>query len=246
MKFSVIIPTYNEEKYISSCLVSIKNQHYDKNEFEIIVADACSTDNTITIAKKYADKIVQTEKRGISVGRNLGASVAQGEILLFVDADAKLEIDFLMQCENSFKNEKVVGVTGIAYPIDGKLLQRLVYKGTYVLVRLFNYINLSLFPGICVAYRKSVYKEVNGFREDFGIVEDLDLSRRISRFGKCVVNTKARAYVSTRRLQKNLFSTVLFHIYCDIRYLISQKAPGTYLKTEEVNKPSDLWKQLKK
>jgi glycosyltransferase involved in cell wall biosynthesis len=77
--------TLNEEKYIETTLLSIKNQDY-KGKYEIIMVDSNSKDRTVKIARKYADKVIVTKRRGVSVGRNIGARLAKGEILLFVDA----------------------------------------------------------------------------------------------------------------------------------------------------------------
>jgi glycosyltransferase involved in cell wall biosynthesis len=244
MFFSVIIPTYNEEKYIENCLGSILGQKIERTEYEIIVSDASSSDNTYELAHKLANVVV-SKKRGISLGRNQGAAKASGEILVFVDADVTLDSNFLIECRKVFLNPSIIGMTGIAYANDGNILQRLVYRGTYLLVRLFHYFGVSLFPGLCVAYRRKEFIEIGGFREDFGIVEDLDLSKRISRLGKCIVKRSAVAFVSTRRLNKYLLSTILFHIYCDIRYLIGGKAPSVYPKSEEMHSWRDIWKQLK-
>jgi glycosyltransferase involved in cell wall biosynthesis len=243
VRYSVVIPTYNEERYILKCLQSVQDQRYDRAQFEIILADAESTDRTQGVARLLCDKIVSTKRRGIAVGRNLGAAQATGEYLVFVDADAVLEQDFLIQLDSSFRDQSAVAVSGIAKPSDGKLFQRFVYTSTYILVRAFNIAGLPLFPGICVAYRKREFAEYHGFREDFGIVEDLDLSRRIMKLGKCLVNANAVAHVSTRRLEQHALSTVLFHIYSDLKYLFTGKAVRSYPKPEEVQSRFDLWKQ---
>ncbi|MBN1396981.1 MAG: glycosyltransferase [Bacteroidetes bacterium] len=245
MEFSIIIPTYMEEGYIEKCLKSALGQKYDRKEFEIIVSDARSADGTAGIARRYADKVIVEDRKGIAFGRNIGARNAAGEILVFIDADAEIERDFLYFCHEIFLNKGIVGVTGIAKPGDGGVFQRFVYRATYYLVRFFNFIGLSLFPGICAAYRKEEFLMAGGFREDFGIVEDLDLSRRISRIGKCAVAKKACVFVSTRRLDKNLFPTVMFHIYCDIRYLLTGRAPAVYPKTEELRTWRELWTHVR-
>ncbi len=245
MDFSIIIPTYNEEKYLERCIRSILNQKYERSKYEIIVSDAKSNDGTIKIAESLADKILVDERRGIAYGRNLGAQNANGNILIFVDADAILAQDFLFHTNLSFKDETIIAMSGIAHPNDGNILQRFVYFKTYRLAWLLNTLGLSLFPGVCVAYRKEKFLSLRGFREDFGIVEDLDLSRRASRIGKCFVNCKAKAYVSTRRLDKHLFSAVLFHIFCDIKYLLTGKAPSVYPKLEEIKSWRDYWKSIK-
>lgn len=241
MEFSIIVPTYQEEACIEKCLRSIAQQDYKRSEYEIIVSDAHSTDRTVEKARQFADKVIINDQRGIAYGRNAGAQNARGDILVFIDADVTLSSDFLIQCHQVFNNPPVVGMTGIAKPSDGGIMQRLVYRSTYCLVRIFHLFGVSLFPGICVAYRREAFKKLEGFREDFGIVEDLDLSRRISRLGICRINKKARAFVSTRRLEKHLLSTVIFHVYSDIKYLLTGKASKYYPKVEEVNSWKDLW-----
>ena len=243
LKYSVIVPTYNEERYVRDCLQSIRDQRYDRSQFEVILSDAESTDRTVEIANQYCDNIVKTSRRGIAVGRNLGAAEAKGEYLVFVDADAVLEQDFLHELDNSFRDRIAVAVTGIAKPSDGKAFQRFVYHGTYLLVQALSGCGFPLFPGICVSYRKNEFERVNGFREDFGVVEDLDLSRRISKLGRCLVNPNAVAHVSTRRLERNPISTVLFHIYSDVKYLVTGRAAPKYPKQEELRSWLDLWRQ---
>jgi len=141
-----------------------------------------------------------------------------------------------------FQDPSVLGVTGKALPVDGAWFPRFIYHATYALVGMFEFFGASLFPGLCVAYRKTAFVEVSGFREDFGISEDLDLSRRISSIGKCVYERKARAYVSTRRLHHHAVSTVVFHLYHDIRYLLTGRSARVYPKSEETRTSGDLWK----
>lgn len=89
MKVSIIIPMYNEERYISRCLESLKNQTY--KDFEIILIDDWSTDNTITEAENFKDNftltILNQEHWWPGKARNLWANIAKWEILVFVDAD---------------------------------------------------------------------------------------------------------------------------------------------------------------
>ncbi|MBI4429900.1 MAG: glycosyltransferase [Ignavibacteriales bacterium] len=242
MKFSVVVPTYDEKDCISECLRSIHDQDYPRDEFEIIVSDATSSDGTAAIARPLADKVVVTGKRGIAHGRNFGAQHARGDILVFADADVVLHKEFLKEVESAFRGQKVVGVTGVGIPGDGGWFQRAVYRGTYVLVRAFDFFGMPFYPGLCVAYKRDAFERVGGFREDFGIVEDLDLTKRISALGKCMVKPTATARVSTRRIQKHALSTICFHIYSDLRYLFTGRAAKIYPKVEELNSPLDLWR----
>jgi cellulose synthase/poly-beta-1,6-N-acetylglucosamine synthase-like glycosyltransferase len=240
--FSVIIPTYNEESYIQRCLTSIDRQDFPRTGFEIIVSDASSTDGTLDVARSLADNVVVGERRGIAHGRNVGARASNGQILVFVDSDVELEPSFLTTLAGVFRDDRVVGVTGRAWPSDGGAFQKFVYVGTYELTRLLWLFGLPLFPGLCVAYRRNAFDAVGGFREDFGISEDLDLSRRIAKHGACKTVYRARARVSTRRLEHHAISTVLFHIYHDLRYLLTGRSARAYPKSEEITSPHDLWR----
>lgn len=97
MIVSIIIPTYNSEKYIKRCLDSVINQIY-KN-LEIIVVDDYSKDNTKKIIKEYADKddrirpFYSSENKGVSFSRNIGLKASTGEYIMFVDSDDELTKD---------------------------------------------------------------------------------------------------------------------------------------------------------
>jgi len=242
MLFSIIVPTYNEEKFIERCLQSILQQTIDRAEFEILVSDGASSDKTRSIAENYTDKIEVNEKKGASVQRNYGAKHANGDIFVFIDADTYLDRGFLAALKEQFIDQNVVAVSGIAYPADGKLPQRLVYRGTYLLMQILHSLNLSLFPAMCVAYRKDAFERAGGFREDFTTLEDLDLSKRVSKLGITKIARRAHAFSSTRRIHKHLFTTVAYHIYCDVRYLFTGKGPRRYPKVEELQSWRDLWK----
>lgn len=104
MKISVIIPAYNEEDVIERCIKSILEQDY-KN-YEVIVVDNNSTDNTQKTVKSLRNKkvkLVEEKKKGVSNARNKGARVAKGNILFFLDADEYLEPNALKNTEKLIK-----------------------------------------------------------------------------------------------------------------------------------------------
>ena len=91
---SIIIPTHNEQKNIEDCLKSVKDQNY--NNFEIIVVDNFSKDNTLKIAKIFTRKYYLMGKER-SAQRNFGAKKSKGSYLLFLDADMRLTPNCLAQ-----------------------------------------------------------------------------------------------------------------------------------------------------
>jgi len=108
LKYSVIIPVYNVEKYIDRCLKSIISQNYD--DLEIIVIDNGSTDSSGSICDTYASEysnisVYHIENHGVSAARNFGLAKAQGEFICFVDADDYLVGNLFSNMENQLDSE---------------------------------------------------------------------------------------------------------------------------------------------
>src|SRR5271165_4985787 len=95
---SIVIPTFNEEDCLPLLLESIRTQSF--SDYEIIIADNNSTDDTLLIARQYGATITTGGLPG--AGRNAGASFATGELILFLDADVILPADFLKDIVNEF------------------------------------------------------------------------------------------------------------------------------------------------
>jgi len=87
---SIIIPTYNSEKYLSRCLQSIREQNYPKSSYEILVIDGGSNDKTIAIAEKYKAKVLNNPYRNAESGKAIGINKARGEIIALIDSDNEL------------------------------------------------------------------------------------------------------------------------------------------------------------
>lgn len=110
MKVSIIIPVYNTEKYVSRCINSCLTQTLD--DIEIILVDDCSTDNSIEIIKRYADKyqdkihcIFQSENHRQGAARNRAMEIAKGEYIIFVDSDDWIDADMCHQLYNAAHKE---------------------------------------------------------------------------------------------------------------------------------------------
>ena len=113
---SIIIPVYNVEKYLSVCLDSILAQTY--KDYEVILVDDGSTDNSSVICDDYAKKniciqVIHQPNAGVSVARNKGIECARGEWITFVDSDDWLDIDFLASF--NLQTDTELSITGLKY-----------------------------------------------------------------------------------------------------------------------------------
>ena len=101
-EFSIIIPVYNIEQYIKECLDSVFNQSFQN--FEVIVVNDGTKDNSMDIVKNYNVKIINQKNKGLSSARNHGVQLAKGKYILFLDSDDYLEKDTLKEIHKSLKN----------------------------------------------------------------------------------------------------------------------------------------------
>ena len=175
MKISVIVPAYNVEKTLSTLLDSLSNQSC--KDFEIIVVDDCSQDNTCQVAESYDCTLIQLPRnRGPATCRNVGVKKAGGDILLFTDSDCRVEYNWVERTEECFlQNDidaamgKVVlmpstllgdSISALGFPAGGAIGFDKIWK-----VDPKGFTN-SLSTCNC-AIRKNAFEKIGGFDESF-------------------------------------------------------------------------------
>lgn len=110
-KFSIIIPNYNEEKYIRRCLDSIFNQTVDRTKYEVIVIDDGSTDKSVDIITKYNVKLLNSNRLGAGGARNKGIDIAKGKYIILLDGDDYLyKNNVLEKLDKELDNQDIVFV----------------------------------------------------------------------------------------------------------------------------------------
>lgn len=205
---SIIIPTLNEEKIIEKTLKSLREFNGD---YEIIISDGRSTDKTIEIGKRLADKVVVyegTTRQTIGMGRNLGASVASGEYYVFIDADV-----FVPDINNFFtkiiqkfnKNDKLVGM-GVFFDVtpevatnSDKFFLWVFNWMFYILNNIFHY---GALPGEFQFVRANTFKKLGGYNEKLAAGEDNEFFRRLSYVGQTRVDSTLSVFHPLRRAHK--------------------------------------------
>ena len=194
---SVIIPALNEGVHIGDCIESAKKL----NPLEIIVVDGGSSDRTREIAEDNGAYVTQS-RRGRGVQMNAGASLAKGEILLFLHADT-----LMPEIKKSFTSGFFNGFIGGFFKLrfdDDSLSTRLVEVFANVRARL-----LSLpYGDQAIFIKRDIFKKVGGFRE-YPFLEDIDMAIRVRKFGR-LQYLPFHVIASSRRLKKGFpFSPIL-------------------------------------
>ncbi|MEZ8426910.1 glycosyltransferase family 2 protein [Vibrio cyclitrophicus] len=180
---SIIVITLNEEKRIGRLMEELSVQTHQ--EFEVIVVDSNSEDNTREVAQAYESALPNLtvhhmETRGVSLGRNTGASLAQYNRILFLDADVSLPRNFLAKALYEL-DEKRLEVAGVYMSSKGLPL---VHKFGYGVFNAGLFATQFFFPtaiGACIFSTKRVHDEIGGFDEEIVLCEDCDYVKRASK-----------------------------------------------------------------
>lgn len=194
---SIIIPTFNEERFLPRLLTSLKSQTVSPKE--IIVADAFSVDKTRPIAKLFGCKIVDGGMP--AKARNNGAKHARGSILLFLDADVALPPRFLEQTIAEMENKKLDIASCFVTPLSSLRVDKILHSFAN------NYMKFTQnfyphIPGCCIFVRRSLHQKVSGFDESIILAEDHDYVKRAKEFGKFSYLRCYKIPISVRRLSK--------------------------------------------
>lgn len=229
--FSIIIPAYNEEKYIGRCLKSVLALR-KPSDYEVIVVNNASTDKTPEIVKSIFPEVrlINEPKKGLTRAYNRGAREAKGEILVFVDADMILPSDHLERISKEFKKDpKLVALSGpYIYRDNGKFCE-LAIRFTYLFIAMpaefiFNrFLNLgAAIASGNSAVKKQAFERIGGFNKKIFYGLEADFGKRISKFGKVRYRFSFSAESSARRFKKEGVLRML------IRYILNVVWPNLF------------------
>ncbi|MEC4686235.1 MAG: glycosyltransferase family 2 protein [Nitrospirota bacterium] len=188
---SIIIPNYNGESTIGKCLEAAFSSRYDN--FEVIVVDDCSADNSIEIIKKFPCKLVALKERsGASKARNAGAQNSEGNLLFFIDSDCIVKEDALLIARASYAangTDVVVGGTYTPMSYDNRFFS--IFQSVFInYSETKNLRNPDYIATHAMAIDAETFRKSGGFPEVFmPIIEDVEYSHRIRREGyKLIMN----------------------------------------------------------
>lgn len=204
-KISLIIPAYNEEKYLGACLEhAIKNS--DGKFFEIIVVDNASTDRTGEIAKSFQNvRVVREENKGLTRARQRGFVESSGNILANIDADTRMPKGWVEQIIKEFKKDKnLVCLSGPYIYYDASIWQSFLVRNFWLLAMPIYWITGYMATGGNHVIKRETLEKMNGFNTEIELFgEDTNTARRASKYGKVKFKLKFAMPTSGRRLIKD-------------------------------------------
>ena len=199
MIVSIIIPTYNEASVIKKTIEFLHSNLVDKH-YEIIISDAGSTDETLTIASQLGVTTVHSKVKGRAGQMNFGVKNAKGSVFLFLHADCLPTPSFYTDIENSIHEKYDCGSFRTQFDSDSFLLK---------INSFFTRFNYLFFRGgdQGIFITKTLWEKIGEFREEMLIMEDYDYIARLWSEGNFKLIPKA-TLISARKYKQNSWLTV--------------------------------------
>ncbi|WP_213992927.1 glycosyltransferase family A protein [Sodalis sp. dw_96] len=222
MKLSLIIPAYNEELYLATCLQCAMKEltaHANPGEFEIIVVNNASTDRTSAVAAGFDNvKVVYEPIKGLTRARQKGLESASGDILAFIDADTRMPSGWLGKVLAAYeKRSDLVCVSGPYRYFDLPGVKGLLVKLYWLLLAKPTYwFTGYMAVGGNFAASKQALLRIGGFDTSIAFYgEDTNIARRLSGEGRVQFDLEMIMETSARRLKEEGFVTTA------VRYVIN-------------------------
>ena len=188
---SIIIPTYNEADQIAKTIAAVKTAAGEQ-EYEIIIVDGGSSDETVAIAKGCNLNVLISDKKGRAAQMNFGAAKANGNILYFLHADSIPPNNFIRHVIHAFEEGFISGCSRLAFDYNHWFLKVNAWFTKFD-------VNAVRFGDQSLFVTKDVFTKCGGFREHLYMMEDQEIIHRIKKYGRFIVMnniviTSARKY----------------------------------------------------
>ena len=211
MKLSIIVPAYNEEVLIGTCISSILDSiHATHCDAEVIISNNASTDRTEEIARSYGEvHVVNETRKGITYARQAGFDASTGDLIANIDADTKMSPEWIRTVMSAFKKDPhLVAMSGPYIYYDLSLFQRTLVALFYQLAYILHFINTLLGKGAMLqggnyVVTRDALQKIGGFDTSISFYgEDTDIAKRISSQGTVLWSFKLSLQTSGRRLKE--------------------------------------------
>ncbi|OGE26908.1 hypothetical protein A3C26_03915 [Candidatus Daviesbacteria bacterium RIFCSPHIGHO2_02_FULL_39_12] len=222
---SVVIPAFNEEKYIENCLFSLlKSEQKTDINYEVVLVDNNSSDRTVQLAEKFKNgmnlRIIHEKKQGRGAARARGFADAKGKMILSADADTIFYRGWIETLASAIKGDVIAITTSCRVADLSKLSNKILnfcQPAAMILYRIL--IGHYWLSGFSFGILRSVYIKSGGFNPSLQSMEDVDLSFRVAKLGKIKFINKPVTF-SGRRFRKGLLIGLFEYIYLFIKALV--------------------------
>ena len=217
-KTSVVIPALNEERLLGGLLSDLAAQ--SRPPHEVFVVDAGSEDGTIVEARRFPFVEVLESTPPVAVGRNAGGMRTGGDVVLFIDADARLSGTFLERFLADFERRGLDVACPYYYPHDSTRAVERFHDVFNLVTRTFQGLSPSG-AGTCIAIRGALFRGSRGF-DPFFKFDDIELIRRLSR-GRRFGIVEEKVFLSDRRYREQGFArTVAQHVFMGLVFALGK------------------------
>lgn len=197
VSLSVVIPTRNEADTLPNLLSDLRRQHLQPAE--IIVADARSTDATTRIASQHGAEV--TEGGTPAEGRNRGAEIATGDLILFLDADVRIGDDFIEAAVEKLSKEDI-GVASFGFSVEGDWRLKGAHKISEIFFHVMSALGSPHGIGGAILVRGAVHHAIGGFDTEVRVSEDNEYLKRAAAEGGYRFFGSPRVMLSARRFAR--------------------------------------------
>ncbi len=206
MKFSIVIPAFNEEALLDESLSKLKQSLdvflEEGHSYELILCDNNSTDRTAQIARSHNVQVIFEPENQISKARNKGASIANGDYFIFIDADSFASKVLFKEFLEKISSKNILGGGALVYMKTNGIVSFMALHLWRCVSRLFRWA-----PGSFIFCRRDVFEKLGGFSTEYYASEEIDFSKRLKREARRLKNNKAQivilknsVYTSDRKL----------------------------------------------
>lgn len=220
-RISIVIPALNEELLLERTLACFSRDLREQYRLEVIVSDGGSTDSTLTIAERHADVVVRhtdSSRQTIAAGRNRGAEVARGDVIVFINGDTyPADTRSFLEVITAFaeRTGRYARASALACAVHFPPQERKPLDGVFHwiynhYVALLNAMRIGAGRGECQVVRADVFRAVKGYRDTLAAGEDFDLLARISRRARVRFAAELLVFESPRRFRKFGYFRILF------------------------------------
>ena len=232
MRFSIVIPAYNEAEILPKTLLSLRRLGTPKKDYEVIVVDNNSKDATSEVSKKLGARAIFEATPGTNFAREAGRKAAQGEIIVFLDSDCEPPIDWLSRIEADLS---LPGVAAVSGPYDygfrgflgfvGNFYERFILVIAPKLLRILFWKKAGVLIGGNFAGRRETFEKIGGLPPLKFYGDDAAIAMLVARrAGKVLFDPDLKVKSSPRRFEtQGLFKTNLKYISTYLKIYFDKK-----------------------